>query len=144
MNDLDELDLGVLTSTPTRLRATAAALALVVGGKRPSVSEVARLAGVSRQALNKDHKPVTEFVAQLRERWQPAPDSDQARLTADLDQARRALSKERDKRKKAEAERDRALHHLQLAEASLAAERERLRRREVISLPRPQLATPSS
>jgi hypothetical protein len=134
VTDIDQLDLGVLTSTPTRLRATAAALAMVVSGKRPSVSEVARLAGVSRQALNKDHKPVTEFVAQLRDSWQPAPNSEHAKLADDLIEARSDLRTERDKRKKAEAERDRALHHLQLAEATLIAERERLRRREVVAL----------
>jgi hypothetical protein len=134
MTDAAGLDLALLTSTPTRLRATAAALALLISGRRPSLTEVARLAGVSRQALNKDHKPVAEFVGRLRDTWQPDPGSEQVQQSAQLDDVKRKLRAEVAKRKVAEAERDRALHHLQLAVASLEAERERLRRREVRTL----------
>lgn len=136
MTELDDVDLELLTSTPTRLRATAAALALVVSGRRPSLSEVARLSGVTRQALNKDHKPVVAFVGQLRSNWRPAPESPHAKLLEQLAEARTGLTRERDKRKKAEEERDRALHHLQLAEASLQAERDRAARREVVAFDR--------
>lgn len=136
MTQLDDVDLELLTSTPTRLRATAAALALVVSGRRPSLSEVARLSGVTRQALNKDHKPVAAFVSQLRSNWQPAPSSPHAKLIEQLSEARSDLKKQEAKRKQAEEQRDRALHHLQLAEASLQAERDRAVRREVVAFDR--------
>lgn len=136
MTALEGIDLELLTSTPTRLRATAAALALVVSGRRPSLSEVARLSGVSRQALNKDHKPVAAFVGQLRSNWQPPPTSPQSKLIEELSKARADLRDEAAKRKRAEVERDRALHHLQLAEATLQAERDRAARREVVAINR--------
>jgi hypothetical protein len=94
---------------------------MVVGGERPSLSEVARLAGVSRQALLKDRKPVTEFVATLRNSWQPRADGPEAKQAQLIDEARSQLKKERLRRKQAENERDRALHHPQLAEATLVA-----------------------
>jgi hypothetical protein len=115
-------DMTALTGSPTSLRATAAAMALLIQGQRPSLSEVARLAGVSRQALLKDHKMVAEFVAQLRASWQAPPTSPTGKIEAELGEARSKLRAERERRVRAEHERDRALHHLQLAEATLHAQ----------------------
>ena len=119
MTETGDFDFERLIGTPTRLRATAAALAMVIAGEQPSVSAVARMIGVSRQALTKDHKPFTEFVSSLRESWKPSTETPIGKLEEELADANAKTRAERSKRIRAEQERDRALHHLQLAEATL-------------------------
>lgn len=121
MIPVDGLDLEALLATPIRLRATAAALAMVVAGHQPSLSRVADLAGVSRQALHKDHQPLVEFVAKLRAEWKPKVDHHAAHVQKERDDALAALAAERRKRIEAERQRDRALHHLELCDATVKA-----------------------
>lgn len=117
----DGLDLDALTNQPTRLRAMAAAVALLVAGEKPSLTRVAELAGVSRQALHKSHEPVVRYVQEIRRTWHPPTSGPQAQMIADLEEARAALAKERRLRKEAERQRDRALHHLELSDATVRA-----------------------
>ncbi len=119
MSGVDNLDLDVLRSAPVPQRALAAALVLVAAGQRPSLSAVARIAGVSRQALHQGHPDLVELVADLRRTWTPPVTGPVAEQTTELERLRVDLAAERKKRVAVERELERALHHLQLAEATL-------------------------
>jgi O-succinylbenzoate synthase len=108
-----------LTGTSTRLRATAAAISMVLAGERPSLSEVARLAGVSRQALRQGHQPVVAFVSELRATWVPRTPPEVASVQEELALTQADLKQAREEARTARAERDRALHHLVVAEDHL-------------------------
>ena len=119
MTDIPGLDLDALTDQPTRLRATAAAFAMLLAGERPSLTRVAGLVGVSRQNLHKSHQPVVQLVERLRNDWQPKPTGPTADLLRERDEARAEAARERRKRKQAEGERDRLMHHLELSDATV-------------------------
>ena len=133
MAQIEGFDFDKLIGTPTRLRATAAAIAMMMAGEQPSVSAVARIIGVSRQALTKDHKPLTDFVSTIRESWKPSAETPIGKLSDELAAANARARADRVQRLQAERERDRALHHLQLAEATLAAME--LDRPPIVSVP---------
>lgn len=115
------LDMDALASHPTRLKATAAAFALLVAGEQPSLSRVAELVGSSRQNLYKSHKPVVELIERLRAEWTPREDGPTADLIRDRDEALAEAARERRKRKQVEEERDRLMHHLELSDATVHA-----------------------
>lgn len=119
MNDISGLDLEALVEHPTRLRAAAAAFALLVAGERPSLTRVAQLAGVSRQNLHQSHKPVVKLVERLREDWKPKPVGQAIELVRERDEARQEAARERRLRKQVQGERDRLMHHLELSDAML-------------------------
>ncbi|MEI5671839.1 MULTISPECIES: hypothetical protein [unclassified Nocardioides] len=116
---LEGLDIEALTNHPTRLRAAAATYALLIAGERPSVSRVANLVGVTRQNIHKSHEPVAELIKRLRSEWTPKPNGATADLIQQRDAAVADAARERRKRKTAEAERDRVMHHLELCDATL-------------------------
>lgn len=118
-DDLIGLDIEALTSHPTRLRATAAAYAMLIAGEQPSLSRVAELVGTSRQNIYKSHRPVAELVERLRTDWTPKPVGQIAELIHERDTALHEAASEKRKRKKAEAERDRLMHHLELSDAAV-------------------------
>lgn len=119
--NIESEDIESLLATPTRLRATAAALAMVMTGERPSLSRVAELSRVTRQALHKDHQPVVKLVAKLRAEWTPEVDLGTSGLQKKHDALAAELRSERQKRVEAERQRDRALHHLELSDATIRA-----------------------
>ena len=124
MADNLTLDWEALPSTSTRLGAAATAVALALTGHVVDISKVARVAGVSRQALHKDHKPVIELIGRLKTH-SIAPGAVAAGAgPAELTELRSALARERDARREVERQRDLALHHLELAVATLGALRE--------------------
>lgn len=102
----------------TKLRGSAAAVALALLGQRVSVRAVAEATGVSRQALYKDHPEVITLIHQLA----AEPLSRQvAPSAAPADEASDSLTKEKQKRQAAETERDKALHHLEIALSTVDA-----------------------
>jgi hypothetical protein len=107
---------------PTGFRACVIAFGMALNGQEVSLSEVARQTGVSRQALHKSHPRAVEFVAWVRSDWvapaRPALDS-VANLRDQLADSNRRLRNEKSRRRAAEQQRDRALHHLELATATL-------------------------
>ena len=109
--------------TDTSFRSCIVAFGLAISGRDVTLSEVARQVGVSRQALHKNHQGAVRFVAWLRDEWKPpaANSSDITRLETALAAANTKVRKEAEKRQRAETERDRALHHLELAVATIEA-----------------------
>lgn len=117
---LPNFDAEALLEHPTSLRAAAAAFAMMLSGQRPSVETVAEIADTTRQNLYAHHKPVIELVRLLRASWEPPRSGELAEMTRQRDDAKRQLEKEREKRKLAESERDKAMHHLALSDAAVS------------------------
>lgn len=118
-------DSAALASSATRVRVLIAAAEILAAGEPLLTVTVVERAGLSRQALSRHHAEAARFLRHLRDVASRRSQSDTGiGAPTDLADARRALADERRRRRQAETDRNRALHHLELAEGTIRALRD--------------------
>jgi hypothetical protein len=83
--------LDLLGTNEIERRVLAVAFNMAAQGRRPSLQAASKLAGISRQAMGKSHRPVADIVVYMGELWRKLPSEIEEAREDDREASARAL-----------------------------------------------------